>query len=89
MSTQRKPKARKKPAGPPMTNKQFDRSLILATMPRFDGYDHQRWEWWSEFNFKRYGRHLVPYWGDAACREPDYRSPEYPGHADERKGKAA
>ena len=26
-----------------------------------------------------------PYWGDAVRREPDYRSPEYPGHADQRK----
>ena len=69
----------------PMTNKQFDRSLNLATMPRFDGYDHQRWTWWSDFNVQRYGRRLDPYWGDAVRREPDYRSPEYPGHADQRK----
>jgi hypothetical protein len=66
-----------------VTNRDFNRSLLLATMPRFDGYDRQRWEWWSQLNLQRYGRDLGPYYGDQR-REPDYRSPDYPGHANER-----
>jgi hypothetical protein len=41
-----------------MTDKEFTRSLILATIPRLDGYDSMRMGNWRLLYHKRYGRHL-------------------------------
>jgi hypothetical protein len=64
-----------------MTDKEFTRSLILATMPRLDGYDAMRMENWRALYFRRYGRHLPR----PAKVFPNYGSPTYPGHADQKK----
>ena len=62
-----------------MTDKQFYRSMRLATFPRMDGRDATRWQMWNECHYWRFGWRLPwPKQGHT------YISPTYPGNADRK-----